>query len=454
MTMDSENRVMRHALLIVLALAAPLHAESRDADPARGKAAIEGRSFNPPVWTMAGYESLWKQWGVNEKPADYERAVRERYGLHPAPFPNDGLPMGLRKNPKFLGRELSVDCLVCHGGAIMGHSYVGLGNSALDVQAVFEELNAASGIGRKLPFTFSNVRGTSEAGGMGVFLLGLRTPELGIRVSRLELGLDDQMCEDVPAWWLLKKKKTMYHTGTGDARSVRSIMQFMMGSLNTRAVFDREEEAFRDIRAYMLTLQPPKYPFPIDRDLAAKGQAIFEKTCARCHGTYGAKWTYPNRVVKLDEIGTDPVRFHGVGEKFGHYYNQSWFAKEHAGWFSDGYAAVSTNGYQAPPLDGIWATAPYLHNGSVPTVYNLLKSDSRPKMFTRSYGSGNADYDSMKLGWRVEVLEKPASDFLPAIERRKVYDTSQRGRGNMGHTYGDDLSEAERAAVIEYLKTL
>src|SRR5262245_4920485 len=60
--------VMRYSPLIALALAAPLHAEQRDGDPARGKAALEGRSFNPPVWTMSGYESLWKQWGLREKP--------------------------------------------------------------------------------------------------------------------------------------------------------------------------------------------------------------------------------------------------------------------------------------------------------------------------------------------------------------------------------------------------
>src|SRR5439155_20372687 len=122
----------------------------------------------------------------------------------------------------------------------------------------------------KLPFPVCNVRGTSEAGGMGVFLLGLRSPELTIRAPRLDLGLDDQMCEDVPAWWLLKKKKTMYHTGGGDARSVRSIMQFMMGSLNTRSVFDKEEATFRDVQAFLLSLQPPKYPFAIDHAKAAE----------------------------------------------------------------------------------------------------------------------------------------------------------------------------------------
>ena len=108
----------------------------------------------------------------------------------------------------------------------------------------------------------------------------------------------------------------------------------------------------------------------------------------------------------------------------------------------------------APPLDGIWATAPYLHNGSVPTLYEVLNSKSRPKLFTRSFKTDEADYDKVKIGWKVTVLEKPTDPKLPAIERRKVYDTTQPGRSNVGHTYGDELSEEERGAVVEYLKTL
>jgi len=441
-------------LLITMTMVATARADSTDEAAARGRRALESQSFNPSVWARSAYESVWKQWGLKEKPTKYDRAVREHYGLHPAPFPNDGLPMGLRKGNGLIANGISVDCLVCHGGSIMGQSYIGLGNSELDVQALFEDLNKASGRSGRLPFCFSNVRGTSEAVGMAVFLLGLRDPNLNLQLKRRELGLHDDVCGDPPAWWLLRKKKTMYHTGGSDARSVRSMMQFMMGSLNTRSTFDKDEATFRDIRAFMLSLRPPKYPFPIDRDLAAKGEHVFKQTCSKCHGTYGENWTYPNRIVKLDEIGTDPKRLHGVTDEFGEYYNRTWFSREKPGWLSDEYTARPTNGYQAPPLDGIWATAPYLHNGSVPTVYNMLKSDSRPKIFTRSFKTDKEDYDPVKLGWRVQVLDKPADSNLASYERRKIYDTSQPGRGNSGHVFGDDLSEDERLAVIEYLKTL
>jgi hypothetical protein len=84
----------------------------------------------------------------------------------------------------------------------------------------------------------------------------------------------------------------------------------------------------------------------------------------------------------------------------------------------------------------------------------VLNSKARPKVFTRSFGTEKEDYDPAKLGWKFKELDGPPDAMLPAIERRKVYDTGPRGRGNGGHTFGDKLTEDERAAVIEYLKTL
>ena len=115
------------------------------------------------------------------------------------------------------------------------------------------------------------LRGTTEAGAMAVFLYQLRQPDLNLRITRQNLGLRDDLCEDPPAWWLLKKKKTMYQTGSNDARSVRSIMQFMLSPLNPPSAIKKEETTFRDIQAFILSLEPPKYPFPIDQKLAAAG---------------------------------------------------------------------------------------------------------------------------------------------------------------------------------------
>lgn len=439
--------------LIVLLAANGVFAET---EAERGKKALTGRHFTPPIVTRFGFQNLWKQWDLKEKPSaeEFARRLRERYGLHPAPFLNEGLPMGLRYAPLRigLGQGVSVDCLVCHGGSIAGKSYVGLGNTSLEIHALFQETARADGRAGTLPFRFGNVRGTSEAGGMSVFLLGYREPDLSLRVKRVDLELHDDLCEDVPAWWLLKKKKSMYWTGGSDQRSVRSIMQFMMSPLNGPSVFEKEEATFRDVRAYLLSLEPPKYPLAIDGPLAAAGKKLFETTCAKCHGTYGENWTYPNKIIPINEIGTDRRRYDGITRKFGEYYNQSWFAQEKE---NGGYPVRATAGYQAPPLDGIWATAPYFHNGNSPTLYHVLNSRARPTIFTRSYRTDLDAYDARNVGWKVELLKssvEPGS--LPPIEFRRIYDTTQPGRGNGGHTYGDKLSEADRWAVIEYLKTL
>jgi mono/diheme cytochrome c family protein len=452
-------RQARRMVLAILVGLTPLAFAAETAAPSavrRGEQALLGRAFTPPAWSFRAYQTVWRRWDSDRKeaPADYASAFNARYGLHPAPYPNNGYPMGLRETQGLLGKGLTTDCLLCHGGSIAGQSYVGLGNASLDIQAFFEDLAAEDGLPPRTPHTFCNVRGTSEAGAMAVFLMSLRDPDLKLRKQRLELGLHDDLCEDVPAWWLLKKKKTMYYTGGGNASSVRSIMQFMLTPLNARATFEREEATFRDIQAYLLSLQPPKYPFPIDTALARQGEQVFAQTCARCHGTYGPQWTYPNKIVPLDVIGTDRKRFEGVSRAFGEHYNRSWFAQEKQGWLADDYLARESAGYQAPPLDGVWATAPYLHNGSVPTVYDLLNSKARPKVFRRSYRTGTEEYDPVKLGWRVQVLVSGADSKASPYERRKVYDTTQPGRGNSGHLFGDDLTEAERMAVLEYVKTL
>ena len=122
--------------------------------------------------------------------------------------------------------------------------------------------------------------------------------------------------------------------------------------------------------------------------------------------------------------------------------------------FGEKYPTLDTPGYQAPPLDGIWATAPYFHNGSVPTVYTVLNSSARPARFRRLPTTGTEAYDPVRLGWKIEPIEAPPEAELPSLEVRKICDTTTYGKGNRGHLFGDHLSDDERMAVIEYLKTL
>jgi mono/diheme cytochrome c family protein len=418
----------------------------------RGRDAILRRPLNPPTWSAEAYENAWKQWKVAEKPADYGRAFGARYGLLPAPDDNHGLPLGLMEAPGLLGRGVVHNCLLCHAGAVAGQTYIGLGNASLDLQALFDELSAPDGNKPDLPFQFSHVRGTIDPASPVAYLMRFRDADLNLQ-RPVDLDLFKDVCSRPPAWWLLKKKRTRDWTGGLDARSTRVDLANLLHPLNSGEHIKKHEPVFADILAFVHSIEAPKYPFAVDAKLAARGREIFENTCTRCHGTYGPGGKYPNRIAPLETIGTDAVLAEAVSARNMEHYNKSWFAQQ-VGPDGKRYQFTEHRGYQAPPLDGVWATAPYFHNGSVPTVYHVLNSRARPKVYTRSFGTGKEDYDPAKLGWKVKELAGPPDSELPAIERRKVYDTALRGRGNGGHTFGDNLTEDERTAVIEYLKTL
>jgi mono/diheme cytochrome c family protein len=252
---------------------------------------------------------------------------------------------------------------------------------------------------------------------------------------------------DVPPWWRMKKKSSMFYVAGGRGDHARIMMTASI--LCTSSVDESRaiDQYFPDIEAWIAELTPPGYPFPVDASLATRGERVFASSCAHCHGTYGNSSTYPNLAIGLDEVGTDPLLASGTAE-FGASYIQ---------WFKDSFfGEVSrldpVKGYIAPPLDGIWATAPYLHNGSVPTMAALLDSRARPAYWTRSMDS--KDYDPAALGWKFQALDHGKSGEASASARAKIYDTTRPGYGNGGHTFGDVLSPDDRTALIEYLKTL
>jgi mono/diheme cytochrome c family protein len=430
----------------------PAPAAGERAAVERGRDAVLRRVMNPPTWSADAYDNAWKQWHVAEKPADYARAFCRRYGLQPALDDNHGLPLGLVESRGLFGSGIVNNCLLCHAGAIAGQTYIGLGNASLDLQALFEELTPVGGVKADLPFPFSSVRGTIDPISPIAYLMRFRDADLNLQ-QPVDLDLFRDVCSRPPAWWLLKRKKTRDWTGGLNAQSTRVDLANLLHPFNSAAFIKKHQPVFADIQAFLHSIEPPRYPFAVDARLAARGRETFDDHCARCHGTYGPGGRYPNRIVPLETIGTDPVLAEAISARNVAYYNKSWFAQEIG---PDGarYQFTEHHGYQAPPLDGVWATAPYFHNGSVPTVYQVLNSRVRPKIYTRSFGTGKEDYDPVRLGWKVTEPAAPPDALAPGIDRRKVYDTSLRGRGNGGHTFGDKLTEEQRAAVIEYLKTL
>ena len=249
------------------------------------------------------------------------------------------------------------------------------------------------------------------------------------------------MPEDVPALWIAAKRKALTVNAMRQGDFLKHIVTTSLLTLKDSGEAREIYEHARDIWAWIKTIQPPKYPYAINEERAGKGKVIFLQACARCHGTYGDKTYYPNVIVPPHVIGTDSmlwkyfIKYTGYTEWF----NKSWLA------VSNPVAQERPQpGYVPPPLDGVWITAPYLHNGSVPTIENVLNSKSRPVLWKRNFNKEEYDYE--KLGWRYKVLSRPHG--------KKTYDTRIPGYGNYGHTFGDHLSESERKNVIEYLKTL
>ena len=420
----------------------------------RGHQAITAVGHLKPAWSTEAYVNVSKLWETSAPdpvadPKGYAAAFRHRYGFAPAPYENDGLPMGLKRGVNSDGTKtgIAIDCLTCHGSSLGGISYVGLGNTQLDLKLFFNEMMKADG--KRVPpstFVVNSSRGTNNAGMFSVILLSLRNEDLSRRLIPLLTGA--WLPEiDTPPWWLLAKKTTMYYDGRTDAASVRTNMQFLLGEKSLDE-FKALEPTFRDVRTYFLSLKAPRYPFPIDQTRAERGQATFAKSCAKCHGTYGTDHDeYPNRIVPLDEIGTDPARAKGIAPRFVEHYNATWFGEESA-------VDLEMTGYQAPPLDGIWATAPYLHNGSVPTLAALLRVADRPERFYRPPSTGFENYDQVNVGWKFDLPTETPDPAAPIERRHSLFDSSRFGLGNGGHTFGDVLSDEVRRDLIEYLKTL
>ena len=201
----------------------------------------------------------------------------------------------------------------------------------------------------------------------------------------------------------------------------------------------------RRVEAWIMDASPPGFGdfFPVDRKLAAKGAPIYQQYCAACHGASGSDFTgeYVGQVVPLAKIGTDRRRLDSYSYTLA--VNQ---ATLYAGYPWRFTHFTKTHGYANMPLDGLWLRAPYLHNGSVPSLRDLLEpAAKRPKAFFR----GNDVYDPVRVGF---------VSNLPAANGAKLFrfDTTVPGNGNGGHegkAYGTDLSAADKTALVEFLKT-
>ena len=369
--------------------------------------------------------------------------------------------------------------------------------------------------------------------------------------------------QDTPSWWNYSHRSRKFFDAGVSIDATRIVMAAGSSALGDGAAYTANADAHaRNASTFIPSLESPAYPGDIDTQLAEEGAILFHAkdlwaeeansdkprplggngSCASCHGAYSPRFVNdPNyletpalegvagHISPLDVIGTDRARSDELSPYLRDAYSTTWWAfpEGQPGWvdpedknalqeqIDDGLPADQrvegacgwergVIGYQAPPLYGVWATAPYFHNGSVPTVEQVLNSSERPAIWRRPIKtigpvegfdlSIERAYDHKRLGWKHDVLEcsdMPGSmlmncnpvdpeqpsitqiiegflnetinwssivgvpDLAPGgIDKRLIFDTRKVGNGNQGHDFSDALTERERLAVIEYLKTL
>ena len=257
---------------------------------------------------------------------------------------------------------------------------------------------------------------------------------------------------DYPSIWRQAPREGMQLHWDGNNTSVAERnLSAALGAGVTPVTVDRDSIA--RLEAWIWDFPPPRFPKEeaIDQELAAKGRKLYAYYCANCHGMGrgDSGYSYDTRlyrqlgkVTELSDIGTDEGRWASYTENFAAAQNLLY-----AGYPWRFHQFRKTGGYANHPLDGIWARSPYLHNGSVPTLRDLLEpSDKRPAQWYR----GSDLFDFEKVGYRSDgAAASKGSQFF--------FDTAEPGNSNRGHegkAYGTELGPRAKDAIVEYMKTL
>ena len=244
---------------------------------------------------------------------------------------------------------------------------------------------------------------------------------------------------DFPSVWQQQPREGMQLHWDGNNTSVNERNNSAALALVTPTTIDFD--AIYRVADWLWELPPPAYPYEIDRDLATVGKTIYENNCASCHA-FGGSLT--GTVTPIQEIATDPGRLDSYTYETLSNQNTLFADISYRGKDQRFQNFRKTNGYANMPLDGVWLRAPYLHNGSVPTLrYLLEKPANRPQVFYTGYDV----FDRDNVGFVSDVAEENGKQYFK-------FDTILPGNSNSGHLYGTDLESKDKTALVEYLKTL
>jgi len=433
-----------------------------------------------------------------------------------SPLP-DGFGPGDRLGVSYVDTEhgsgLTFSCASCHASRLLGRTVIGMANKRSRANEFFDFGKGVVAIAdpeflRELGDATDGEVAMLEQAAVRLPAVGNKTPEtLGLDTSLAQVALslarraedehatrtwqtegsprpnalEDFVADSKPMpFWTLKYKTRWLSDGSiVSGNPVHT--NFLWNELGRgtdlpelAAWLDDNDEAVRDLTAAVFASEAPRWTdfFPaesIDLAEAQAGQELFDALCARCHGSYDKGWDtddassrspvgllanvaldYPAQ-TEVHDVGTDPQRADGM-QHFADRLNALDISQEIAT------VVEPQTGYVPPPLDGIWARYPYLHNNSVPSLCALLTpSAERPTTFVQGPSESADDFDADCVGY-------PVGEAIPAAwleEEGATYEVGGPGMSNAGHdewlTDADGaptLSPEDRDALIAFLKTL
>ena len=323
-------------------------------------------------------------------------------------------------------------CVACHGGKAAGQYIVGLGNKNIDTFQIGKDANLGLKVWGAFPrrnpkFKEMHERSVEFTKNLAGSKVGNQTQGL---VSTAIIRSWFYKVQNLPfpdnfppgqvkvphLWGYGEKRKSGSFwdgEGNGELGGWAIAVELYAGQTpeNVREYWPKVHEA----ENVLGDLLPPKYPFGIDSKKAEAGEKLFAQSCLKCHGNhmrdfqghpiYESPKHIPLRVVK-----TDPDRLKALTEEL--------YTLIEKNPLNDVMQAkrADEKGYVAPKLWGIWSRFPYLHNASVPTMYDLLSvPESRPKIFTLKNAGEKDRFDETKLGLTMIPLK--------GSSKRQTYDT-------------------------------